>query len=82
LINADGQTVLTYYRNGRKPDKTLHVYSVTKSVISALIGIALDEKLIRTSTHPRRAPAAPSSSNDRRHGSGDAALLMTMSAGF
>jgi CubicO group peptidase (beta-lactamase class C family) len=26
---------------------TLHVYSVTKSVISALIGIALDEKLIK-----------------------------------
>jgi CubicO group peptidase (beta-lactamase class C family) len=25
----------------------LHVYSVTKSVISALIGIALDEKLIK-----------------------------------
>ena len=25
LINADGQTVLTHYRNGRKPDKTLHM---------------------------------------------------------
>jgi CubicO group peptidase (beta-lactamase class C family) len=47
LINADGQTVLTHYRNGRKPEMTLHVYSVTKSVLSALIGIALDEKLIK-----------------------------------
>jgi hypothetical protein len=47
LISADGQTVLTHYRNGRKPEKTLHVYSVTKSVLSALIGIALNEKLIK-----------------------------------
>jgi hypothetical protein len=25
------QTVLRHYRNGRKPDKTLHAYSVTKA---------------------------------------------------
>jgi CubicO group peptidase (beta-lactamase class C family) len=52
LINADGQTVLTHYRHGRKPDKTMHVYSVTKSVLSALIGIALDEKLIKNLDSP------------------------------
>ena len=52
LINADGQTVLTHYRNGRKPDKTLHMYSVTKSVLSALIGIALEEKLIKDLDSP------------------------------
>ena len=46
LISVDGQTVLTHYRNGRRPDKTLHMWSVTKSVTSALIGIALEEKII------------------------------------
>ena len=73
LINVDGQTVLTHYRNGRKPDKTLHVYSVTKSVLSALIGIALDEKLIKDLDSPlgellprHRAQMT------RRHGSGHA----------
>lgn len=25
LINADGQTVLTHYRNGREPGKPMHV---------------------------------------------------------
>ena len=30
----------------------MHVYSVTKSVISALIGIALDEKLIKDLDSP------------------------------
>jgi CubicO group peptidase (beta-lactamase class C family) len=29
------------------PDKTLHMWSVTKSFTSALIGIALEEKIIR-----------------------------------
>ena len=47
LINVDGQTVVTHYRNGRKPDQAQHVFSVTKSVLSVLIGIALDEKLIK-----------------------------------
>ena len=52
LINTDGQTVLTHYRNDRNPEKPMHVYSVTKSVLSALIGIALDEKLIKDLDSP------------------------------
>jgi CubicO group peptidase (beta-lactamase class C family) len=52
LINADGQTVLTHYRHGRKPDKTMHVYSVTKSVLSALIGSPSTRSSSRTSSHP------------------------------
>jgi CubicO group peptidase (beta-lactamase class C family) len=83
LISVNGQTVLTHYRNGRKPEKTLHAYSVTKSVLSALIGIALDEKLIKDLDSllgellPRQRAAI----------TGDLARvtlrqLMTMSAGF
>jgi CubicO group peptidase (beta-lactamase class C family) len=83
LINADGQTVLTHYRHGRKPDKTMHVYSVTKSVLSALIGIALDEKLIKDLD----SPLGELLSRHRAQMAGDMARvtlrqLLTMSAGF
>ena len=46
LVSVDGETRIAHYRNGRKPDEALHVWSVTKSVSSALIGIALDEQII------------------------------------
>jgi CubicO group peptidase (beta-lactamase class C family) len=47
LISVGGETKVAHYRNGRKPEDALHVWSVTKSVVSALIGIAIDEKIIR-----------------------------------
>jgi CubicO group peptidase (beta-lactamase class C family) len=83
LISVNGQTVLTHYRNGRKPDKTLHAYSVTKSVLSALIGIALDEKLIKDLD----SPLGELLPRQRAAITGDLARvtlrqLMTMSAGF
>ena len=83
LINVDGQTVLTHYRNGWKPDKSLHVYSVTKSVLSALIGIALEEKLIKDLD----SPLGELLPRQRAQMTGDVARvtlrqLMTMSAGF
>lgn len=46
LVSVDGETKVAHYRNGSKPEDALHVYSVTKSVSSALIGVAIDEKLI------------------------------------
>ena len=46
LVSVDVETRIAHYRNGRKPDEALHVWSVTKSVTSALIGIALDEQII------------------------------------
>jgi CubicO group peptidase (beta-lactamase class C family) len=46
LVSVDGETKITRYRNGSKPEDALHVWSVTKSVVSALIGIAIDEKII------------------------------------
>jgi CubicO group peptidase (beta-lactamase class C family) len=83
LISVKGQTVLTHYRNGRKPDKTLHAYSVTKSVLSAVIGIALDEKLIKDLD----SPLSELLPRQRAAITGDLARvtlrqLMTMSAGF
>ena len=83
LISADGQTVVTHYRNDREPEKTLHVYSVTKSVLSALIGIALEEKLIEDLDSPLRELLP----RHRALMTDDVARvtlrqLMTMSAGF
>jgi CubicO group peptidase (beta-lactamase class C family) len=46
LVSVGGETRVAHYRNGAKPEDALHVWSVTKSVVSALIGIAIDEKII------------------------------------
>ena len=46
LISIGGETKVAHYRNGSKPEDALNVWSVTKSVVSALIGIAIDEKII------------------------------------
>ena len=83
LISADGQTVLTHHRNGRKPEKTLHVYSVTKSVLSALIGIAVDEKLIKDLDSPlgELLPRHRAQMTDEL-ARVTLRQLMTMSAGF
>jgi CubicO group peptidase (beta-lactamase class C family) len=46
LVSVDGERKIAHYRNGSNPEDALHVWSVTKSVVSALIGIAIDEKII------------------------------------
>ena len=46
LVSVGGETKLADYRNGSRPEDALHVWSVTKSVVSALIGIAIDENII------------------------------------
>lgn len=83
LMNVNGETVLTHYRNGPEPAQPLHIFSVTKSVLSALIGIALDEKLIRDID----APLSELLPRQRVAITGDLARvtlrqLLTMSAGF
>jgi len=46
LVSVDSQTVIRYYRN-RTADEYADVYSVTKSVMSILVGIAVDEGRLR-----------------------------------
>ena len=46
LVSVDGRTVVSHYRNAHRPDEQLHVWSVTKSVTSALVGIAIADGLI------------------------------------
>ncbi len=42
LIVRNGRLVVEEYFNGGAPDQSTEVWSVTKSIVSALIGIALD----------------------------------------
>lgn len=44
-VVRQGKLVAEYYRDDTRPDTPLHVASVTKSVMSLLIGIAIEEKL-------------------------------------
>ena len=47
LISVDGQTKISHYRHGLKPTDTTHVWSVTKSVLSTLIGVAIADGLLK-----------------------------------
>ncbi len=46
LVSVGDETQVAVYRN-RKPADYAHVYSVTKSVLSILVGIAIDESRLR-----------------------------------
>ena len=45
-ISYDGAVIYEKYWNGCNVDKRIHIYSVTKSIVSALIGIAIDKGYI------------------------------------
>ncbi len=46
LVSVDGQTRIAHYRHGFTATDHSHVFSVTKSVLSILIGIAIGDGLI------------------------------------
>lgn len=46
-VLKDGEMIYEHYFNGCSADSTIHVYSVTKSIISILFGIALDKGYIK-----------------------------------
>jgi CubicO group peptidase (beta-lactamase class C family) len=48
VIAGKGQIVFERYYHGHGPDDTYHVTSVTKSIVSALIGIAIDAGYIKS----------------------------------
>ncbi len=47
LVIRNGDVVLEQYYGSRSADDTLEIYSVTKSFISTLVGIAIDQGLIQ-----------------------------------
>lgn len=48
VVRKGGHVVYENYWNDGTRDTTVHIFSVTKSIVSALIGIALDKKLIQS----------------------------------
>ena len=83
LVNVDGDTKIAHYRHGFTEDNYGHVFSVTKSVGSILIGIAIADGLIADIDQPLSALLP----KHRKAMSGDTAKvtlrhLMTMSGGF
>lgn len=47
VVLKDGTTKYEKYFNNCTPDSRIHIYSVTKSILSVLIGIAMDKGYIR-----------------------------------
>lgn len=52
LVSHEGSLVLERYLNGRRAAQHANVKSVSKSVISALVGIAIEQKLIPSVQEP------------------------------
>lgn len=52
LVQQDGQIVYEKYYQGHNQDTYTHIFSVTKSVMSALVGIALNKGLIKSLDQP------------------------------
>lgn len=48
IVQKNGAKIYEDYRNGYTAGNALHVYSVTKSVFSVLIGIAIDKGFIKS----------------------------------
>lgn len=48
IVQKDGRTLYEYYRNDCTAWSPVHVFSVTKSVISILIGIAIEQGYIKS----------------------------------
>lgn len=48
VVQKNGKTAYEEYFNGTTPEHALHVFSVTKSVVNALIGIALDQGYLKS----------------------------------
>lgn len=48
VVKKKGDIVYEKYYNGYTEDNPIHIFSVTKSIVSILIGIALDKKLIHS----------------------------------
>jgi CubicO group peptidase (beta-lactamase class C family) len=83
LVSVDGATKLADYRNGAKPTDALHVGSITKSVTSALIGVAIGDKIITglDATLPELLPHYQKYLTPQER-SITLRQLMSMSAGF
>lgn len=83
VVDVDGVKQLELYRNGGGPDHYSHVWSVTKSVVSTVVGIAIAEGEI-SSLEARLPELLPDHAADMSTEQRSITLrqLLTMSAGF
>ena len=83
LVNVDGETKIAHYRHGFTEGNYGHVFSVTKSVVSILIGIAIADGLIADIDTPL-AELLPEHRGAMTNDTAKVTLrhLMTMSGGF
>jgi CubicO group peptidase (beta-lactamase class C family) len=65
LVSVDGETKISHYRHGFTAEDATHVWSITKSVVSTLIGIAISDGIIDSLDQtlgellPRQRPSMP-----------------------
>ena len=52
LVSHEGQLVLEEYFNGKEPNQIANIKSVSKSLLSALVGIAIDQGYIESVDQP------------------------------
>jgi CubicO group peptidase (beta-lactamase class C family) len=83
LINVDGETRIAHYRHDFTKNDYAHVFSVTKSVVSILIGIGVADGLIGSIDQPL-AELLPEHRNAMSDDTAKVTLrqLLTMSGGF
>jgi CubicO group peptidase (beta-lactamase class C family) len=85
LIIRHGELVYEkYFGSSLNPDRTVNVYSVTKSVLSALVGIAMDQGLLDSLDHTvvEYFPEYVYPKTDPRMAQVTLRHLLTMSSGF
>lgn len=68
LVNRHGKLVFEYYAKGSGPARATNVKSVSKSVISTLVGIAIDRRILPGVNEPivRFFPALKTGSDPRK----------------
>ena len=68
LVSRDGEIVFERYYNGMRRDRPANVKSASKSIISALVGIAIDRRLIPDVATPivKYFPELASDSDSRK----------------
>jgi len=83
VVNVDGQELFAHYSDDSGPTVTHNTYSVTKSVMSVLVGIAIGEGLI-SSVDQTLAELLPANGATMAPGVGAVTLrqLLTMTGGI
>ena len=82
VVSQGGAIVRQEYFNGTGPDTTQNVWSVTKSVLSLTVGIALDQGCLRSLDQTLGELLDPSVTGDPQKAAITLRHLLTMSSGL